>query len=110
VRAGGPHYNQEFGALRLFADTAAVSGITVSDIDIDSSTYSGLHFGGGQRMSGVTIDKVTIKNPGTQGIWVTSEAQGGATLSNVTVTGATTGLKNDAPGFTLTKGSGNAGF
>jgi hypothetical protein len=110
VRAGGPHYNQEFGALRLFADSAAVSGIAISDTDIQSPTYSGLNFGGGQTMSGVTLDKVTIKDPGTQGIWVTSEAHGGATLSNVTITGATTGLKNDAPGFILTQGSGNTGF
>lgn len=110
IRAGGPHYGQEFGALRLFADSKPVNNVTISDTLIDSSTYSGLHFGGGQAMSAVVIDKLTIKDSGTQGIWITSEAQGGATLSNVTVQGSGTAFKNDASGFTITKGSGNVGF
>lgn len=110
IRAGGPHYGQEFGALRLFADSKPVTAVTISDTLIDASTYSGLHFGGGQNMSNVVIDKLSIKNSGTQGIWVTSEAQGGATLSNVTIEGGATAYKNDAPGFMITKGAGNVGF
>lgn len=111
VRAGGPHYGQEFGALRVFADTAQISGVVITDTDIESATYSGLQFGGSQRMSNVTIDKMTIANSATQAIWVTSEAQGAVTLSNVVVSGAGVGLKNDAPtNFIITQGSGNSGL
>lgn len=112
TRAGGPHYGQQFGALRVFADTAPVSGVNVSDIDIVSPTFSGIHFGGAQQASGITMSGVHVSDYGTVGVWVSSEAHGSAEMDNVTVTGALNkGLQNDAPNaFTLNRGSGDTGW
>jgi hypothetical protein len=111
TRAGGPHYGQQYGALRFFADASPLQNIQVSDIEIDDPTFSGIQFDGSQLQSNITIDQVVVENPGTVGIFVTSVAQGGATLSNVAVTsGSNPGLQNDASGFTITQGTGNSGF
>ena len=111
TRAGGPHYNQEFGALRVFADTASVTNVQLKDITIDSPTFSGVHFGGAQQSTGVTLDGIMVSNPGTLGIWVSSEAHGQAQANNVVVTGGPKGLQNDAPNaFNLQKGAGDVGW
>ncbi|HEY2510484.1 MAG TPA: glycosyl hydrolase family 28-related protein, partial [Polyangiaceae bacterium] len=112
TRAGGPHYGQQFGALRIFADTAPVSGIQVNDVDVVSPTFSGIHFGGAQQTSGVTMSGVQVSDYGTVGIWVSSEAHGSAEMDDVTVTGSLNkGLQNDAPNaFTLNRGSGDTGW
>ena len=111
TRAGGPHYGQEMGALRFFADQAAITGILVKDLVIDSSMYSSLHFGGSNQMTNITIDGVQVKDYGTVGIWVASEAHGSASLSNVALTSTRNlGLKNDTTAFTLQRGAGNVGW
>lgn len=112
TRAGGPHYGQQFGALRLFADTQPVSGIAISDMKIDAPTFSGIHFGGAQQINHVTFNGVTVDASGSQGIWITSEAHGSAEATQVTITQpGGKGMQNDAPeAFVLTSGANNSGF
>jgi len=112
TRAGGPHYGQEMGALRFFADQGAIANVQIKDLLIEDSMFSSIHFGGSNQMSGITLDGVQVKDYGTVGIWVASEAHGSAQLTNVSVSGTpNVGLKNDAPtAFTLTRGPGNTGF
>ncbi|HEX4457579.1 MAG TPA: glycosyl hydrolase family 28-related protein, partial [Polyangia bacterium] len=113
ARDGGFHFNQQYGAIKFFADTQPLGGtITVKNIDITDPTYAGIHFGGSQQQSGITLDTVTVTNYTTQGIWVASESHGTATFNSVSVAGTpNVGLQNDAPNaFTVTKGSGDSGF
>ncbi len=113
TRAGGPHYGQQYGALRFFADAQPLGGtVNVSDLEIADPTFAGIQFAGTNTTSGVTLDDVTVTNYQTQGIWITSEASGSATVTNVSISGTpNVGLQNDASSaFTLTRGSGNSGF
>ncbi|HEX3696517.1 MAG TPA: glycosyl hydrolase family 28-related protein [Polyangia bacterium] len=111
IQGGGPHYQQEFGAFRLFADQSPIASVQVSDLLIEDPTYSGIHFGGAQAATGVSLTNIEVKSAGTQGIWITSEARGSAQASGVTVDGAPAGgLQNDASDFSLQKGTGNAGW
>ncbi|HEY0712707.1 MAG TPA: hypothetical protein VGF45_08540, partial [Polyangia bacterium] len=112
LRAGGPHYGQEFGALRVFADQSPISGIQIRDIQIDSPTYSGIHFGGAQMVSAISLDNIQVNNYGTLGIWIATEARGNVSANGITVTGAPNkGLQNDArANFVLEKGAGNVGW
>jgi hypothetical protein len=112
VRGGGPHYGQEFAALRFFADQAPVSGIQVEDVLIDAPTFSGIQFSGSQLVSGVTLNRITIRDYTTNGIWITSEAHGSTSASDVGVSGPPgSGLKNDASDtFTIERGAGNSGW
>ncbi|HEY0707836.1 MAG TPA: glycosyl hydrolase family 28-related protein [Polyangia bacterium] len=112
LRAGGPHYGQEFGALRIFADQSAIAGIQIRDIQIDSPTFSGIHFGGAHSANGISLDNIQVNNYGTLGLWITAEARGNVSANNVTVTGAVNkGIQNDTRNaFILEKGTGNVGW
>jgi hypothetical protein len=110
IRAGGPMYAQQHGALKIFADTADIANVHVQDLLIESPTFSGIHFQGPKLASGIVLDNVEIRQPGTVGIVVNSNALGGAQASRVIVTGSQ-GLQNDAPSrFTIEKLAGNGGW
>lgn len=111
VRTGGfePNWNDQFGALFLFADTSAItSPVIVKDLLIQDSTYSGLYISGPSQVQNAVFDGVTITGAGTYGIQIKSG--GNATFQNVTVSGAAQGGLNNTGGFTLNRGTGNSGF
>ncbi len=110
IRAGGSHYGQPHGALKIFTDSLPISGVKVSDLEVDAATYSAIEVVGNQGVSNTTFDTVTIKNPMQQALWIVSGSQGSMSLSNFTVTGAAKGLQNDAQSFTLTQGSNVTGL
>jgi hypothetical protein len=113
VRAGGPHYGQEIGALRIFADQLPISGVQVLTMLIEEPTFSGIQFAGAQPSTAIVLRAIEVKNPGTVGISITSEAQGAAQADNVTVEGVppSQGLRNDATAaFSLQRGTGNTGW
>src|SRR5262249_17881445 len=106
IRAGGPMYAQQ-GAFKLQADQGPVQNIQVSNVDIDSSTYSGIHLAGRNTIDTVSFANVNIASPGACGIL--AQSMGSADASNVVVTGATSGLCNTG-GFNFIRGAGNAGW
>jgi hypothetical protein len=111
LRTGGfePNWNDQFGALWLFADTSDIAApVVVKDMLIQDSTYQGLSISGPKRVLGAQFDGLTISGAGTWGIQVRSG--GSATLSNVKVTGAAQGGLSNTGGMTLTLGAGNSGF
>ena len=112
TRAGGSMYNQEHGALKLFADQGPIENLVVQDLIITDPTYSGVHVQGPNPVTGSSFDHVQVSDAGAAGILINSNAQGGAQASNVTITGsAKAALQNDAPGaWTFQKGAGNAGW
>ncbi len=46
IRAGGPMWNQEHGALKIHAAEGALQGIVVKDLLIDSPTFAGIQIQG----------------------------------------------------------------
>jgi len=106
TRAGGPMYGQQ-GALKLNAEQGAVQNIQVSNLDVDSSTYSGVQLAGGNTIDTVSFTNVNVTSPG--GCGVLAQVTGAANASNVVVTGTSSGLCNEK-GFNFIKGVGNAGW
>jgi hypothetical protein len=112
LRAGGRFYNQEHGAIKVFSQQGPMSGLLFKDILIEAPTFSGLHFEGGNAITNVTFDGVTINDAGTYGILVKPMTQGGGSFTNVTVSRAARGGVSYEPGagFNLGKGAGNQGW
>lgn len=111
VRTGGfePNWNDQFGALFLFADTSSITApVVIKDLLIQDSTYSGLYISGPNQVQNAVFDGVTISGAGTYGIQIKSG--GHATFQNVVVTGTAQGGLSNTGGFTLNRGTGNSGF
>jgi hypothetical protein len=113
VRAGGPMFNEQWGALKIWADQGDIPGLQVSDILIDSPTFSGIEIEGSYGIPSATFENIRITSPGRYGILVRSSAAGQVTFTNVTVSvPGEAGLLNYGPKakFELTKGRGNSGW
>jgi hypothetical protein len=112
IRAGGPMWNEEHGALKLLAREGAISGIVVKDMLIDSPTFSGVQIEGGFALSDATFENITISNADSYGILVSANAAGDATFSAVAVTNPKDGGAHNASGdsFTITRGADNSGW
>jgi hypothetical protein len=106
TRAGGPMYAQQ-GAFKMQADQGPVQNIQVSNVDIDSSTYSGIHLAGRSTIDTVSFANVNITSPG--GCGILAQLAGSADASNVVVVGANSGLCNERA-FNFIRGAGNSGW
>jgi alpha-1,3-glucanase-like protein len=116
LRAGGDAFGTEWGALTVSGSqtSSAITGVQVQDVDIESSTFAGIYIVGPQdAIDGLSLNGVTVADPGTDGIFVDPTAVGNATATDVVVTGpgSGVGLNNQASAsFTINRGSGNAGW
>ncbi len=111
IRAGAWAYNQEQGAFKVHADQAPVQNITVTDLDIISPTYFGVHVQGTNAISAVSISNATISNPAEGAFFLNSGSNGSMSVDNVVVTGSPLGVRDDSKGaFTLVRGAGNSGW
>ncbi len=104
IRTGGPQYGEQ-GAFKLNAEQQPIQHITVSDLDIQDSTFSSLQFAG-QNIDTVSFTNVKISGGGCG---ILAQGPGAADMATVTVTGASAGLCNEK-GFNFIKGAGNAGW
>jgi hypothetical protein len=104
IRTGGPQYGEQ-GALKLNAEQQPIQHITVSDVDIQDSTFSGVH------LAGKNIDAVSFSNVKISGggCGILAQGPGAADMANVTVSGAGSPLCNEK-GFNFIKGAGNSGW
>jgi hypothetical protein len=116
LRSGGGMYGAKWGALTVRGGqgSSPIVGVQVQDVAIDDATFSGILISGPKDpISGMTLDAVTIANPGTFGIDVDPSAFGSANATNVVVTspGSGMGLNNGALGsWTFARGAGNTGW
>ncbi|MEU0410765.1 discoidin domain-containing protein [Streptomyces griseorubiginosus] len=121
VRTGAmnPNWNHPMGALRVDSyDSAINATVNITNTTITNSPYSAFEFvsGGGQGypVRNVTVDGATVRDTGT--VVVQAEAQGAATLRNVTATSVgAAGVYNcpypaSSGTFALTDGGGNSGW
>ena len=106
TRAGGPMFAQQ-GALKLSSDQGPVQNIQISNVDIDSSTFSGIHLAGRNTIDTVSFTGINVTSPG--GCGILAQTTGAADATNVVVTGAGSGLCNERA-FNFIKHAGNVGW
>jgi hypothetical protein len=75
IRAGG---NGQ-GAIKLWAAEGAMTGFLVQDLTIQDATFSGIDLQGPGRIDNLRFQNVVINAPGTNGIHLSSDANGTAT-------------------------------
>jgi hypothetical protein len=115
LRSGGLMYGTQWGALSVSGHdmAAAITGVAVSDVDIEDATYSGLFvIGPGTPIDGLSLTAITVSAPGTYGIAVDPTASGSATAASVVVTSpGMGGLSNGASAaWTFTRQAGDTGW
>jgi hypothetical protein len=111
IRAGGPMWLREHGALKIQTITGPIAGLLVQDLVIDSPTFAGIEIQGPNRLTKASFENITISSPGTAGILI--QTPGAATFSAVTVVapgGDALSNKPLAGKFEITKGQGNEGW
>lgn len=113
VRAGGPMFHLEHGALKIWAKEGAIPGLTVKDILINSPTFTGIEMLGSYPITDAVFDQVTVQGAGTSGIYLSSNLEGDVTFSSVVVTDSgKEALTNYSPKlkFQILLGEGNLGW
>jgi hypothetical protein len=113
IRAGGPMFHLKHGALKVWANQGEISGLVVKDLWIDNSTFAGIELQGSYPITSAIFENITVRRAGTSGIHLSSNLQGDATFSFVTVTDSgTIPLTNYAPKlqFQIIIGAGNKGW
>lgn len=111
IRGGGLMYNQQMGAVRLFADQGPVDNLSLENISIIDSTYSGLQLAGGN-FNNVHLKNITIDGANTDGVILTGSVQGRVTAEGVVVKNVKgKGLeKGSSPDSFFDRKSGNTGW
>jgi Pectate lyase superfamily protein len=109
IRAGGPAYGEEQGAIKFHAAEAAMGGFLVQDLTIQDATFAGIHLQGGHRIDNLRFQNVAVNAPGTSGIRLNHDANGAAVANGLVVTRG--GMDDQSRGvFTWTREAGNAGW
>ncbi len=113
IRAGGPMFRLEHGALKIFSAQGEIKGLRVKDILIDSPTFSGLQLDGSYPITSTSFENIEIANAGTDGIYLSSRISGDANFSFITISdSAKSAFLNYSPKlkFTIDFGDGNVGW
>ncbi|MES3024573.1 MAG: CARDB domain-containing protein [Pseudomonadota bacterium] len=108
IRTGSYHHDYMYNVGAIWGLWLNSSGllnnptITVSNNQIQDSTYSGIFIEEPSTGAAMIFSGNQITNAGTYGVEVRASAAGTATFSNTAVTGAPLGnLKNNSPNFTV---------
>jgi hypothetical protein len=113
IRAGGPMFNLEHGALKVWSAQGEIPGLVVDHILIDSPTFSGLQLDGAYPITAASFENLEITDAGTDGIFLSSRLSGDAIFSSITVSNSQEhALLNYSPKlkFTFNFGEGNIGW
>ena len=106
-RCGG-YFGADFGAFNVWAQQGAVGGTwNISNLIIDSPTYMGIQFEGGDGISGFNFSSSQITNAATYGIQVMSGTGGSAAFTTTTVTGSGSGSFTNGGSMSITDGAGD---
>jgi hypothetical protein len=113
IRAGGPMFHLEHGALKIWSAQGEINGLMVKDILIDSPAFSGLQLDGAYPITSASFDQIEIIQAGTDGIYLSSSVSGDASFSFITISDSSkNALLNYAPKlkFAFNFGDGNVGW
>ena len=104
------------GAIGVMTNLADLMGLRFEDINVFDSPTDGIKFQSiqGRVLGDATFNRIRIVNPGMAGagcgIVAVRGAVGSTTITNVTVLNPkTSSYQDNAPGFNLVRGAGNAG-
>jgi hypothetical protein len=113
TRAGGP-FGGNNGALVVEPRQAplAAGNILVQDLNIENSTFSGIHFKGPFAMSNVSLTDIAVSGAGAWGIQVDAKANGSAKMTGIVVNNPGSGGLNNTAGsaFNIVRGTGSVGW
>ncbi len=111
IRSGGFAFGSEHGAFKIHAADGPVQGVSISDLDILSPTYSAFHVQGQSFIDTVYIDGANVESPGTGVFLLNWGSEGALDAANIAATGAPSGVIDDSDGnFSILRGSGNSGW
>ncbi|HXB97688.1 MAG TPA: hypothetical protein VNZ54_06515, partial [bacterium] len=112
TRCGALYGGARYGAIDFWANQAALGGTWIVDsLDIESATYEGVEFNGAHAITGVTVSNTQVNSPGTYGIQVFGGTSGSATFTTTTVTAPGSGVGSLNSGtMTLTKDGTDVGW
>jgi hypothetical protein len=116
LRSGGDMFQRGWGGVTVAGPqmpSSPIVGVTISGVNVVSATYAGVYlFGPNDPIQNLSLDNVTISQPGTYGILIDQYTSGNATASTVVVTNPGSGGLNNAAAsaFTLSRGAGNVGW
>lgn len=113
LRAGGPMFHNEHGALKIWADQGEISGLVVRDLLIDGATFSGIELEGSYPITNASFERIDVQHSGTWGLQLRSNVAGEVTFSFVTLRDSgKENLLNYAPKllFKFNMGQGNRGW
>lgn len=111
IRTGGHAFDSDHGAFKIHAAQGPVRGVSVTDLDILSPTYSAFHIQGQDFVDTVYLDGVNVESPGTSVFHLNWGSEGALDASNIVATGAPNGVIDDSDGeFAILRGTGNSGW
>ena len=113
IRAGGSMFNQDHGALKVWTAQGEISNLVVRDLLIDGATFAGIELDGPYPLTNAIFENIEIHDAGTNGIYLSSNLEGDATFSDVTISNSgREAILNYAPKlpFELKLGAGNHGW
>ena len=113
VRAGGSMFHKVHGALKVAAQEGEIVGLTVSDMLIEESTFSGIQLEGPYPLTAATFSNSEINDSGTNGIYLSSNLEGDASFSGISITGSGKDPVQDyspPARFEIELGEGNTGW
>ncbi|WP_405896173.1 carbohydrate-binding protein [Streptomyces sp. NBC_00727] len=103
------NWNSDLGALWIYADVHDITQpVVLKNNTVEDSTYSGLLISWQKQVSDLRVDGLVINKTGANGI--EGNAAGKGTFSNTKITGTAGAALNMTGGFTIQRGSGNAGW
>jgi hypothetical protein len=106
-RCGG-YFGADFGAFNVWAEQGAVGGTwNISNLVIDSPTYMGIQFEGGDGISGFSFSSSQVTNAATYGLQVMSGTGGSAAFTTTTITGSGSGSFTNGGSMSITDGAGD---
>jgi hypothetical protein len=112
IRAGGPGYGEEQGAIKFHADQGPVQNISVTETQIIEPTFSAFHFQGDHFTNTVWLEDIDIVRPGTAAFLFTFDAHGAADATGIRLDSAPHGgiIDHTRGAFSLVRGDGNEGW
>jgi hypothetical protein len=113
VRAGGPMFHNQHGALKVWADEGDIKGLLVKDLLIEDATFSGIEIEGSHAIQDASFENIKVTGSGTDGILLHSDLSGEVSFSQIVVQNSgEKNLLNYSPklNFIIHLGEGNQGW
>ncbi|HTB33432.1 MAG TPA: glycosyl hydrolase family 28-related protein, partial [bacterium] len=110
LRAGGPMWGTNYGAVCLAPTQGPITGLVLQDLSVTASTYYGLQIQGTAVVGAAQVSNMADAGSGFDGMQAQATARGSATFNGVIVQGSAGLAPGEPAAFTYVRGTGNAGW